>query len=137
MAAPRPTLGHYQGGSLTHLMLITCVLHIRPKGHREPCNEVRSLSLAKCLVGFEPGTFQFQSQRLNPLGHSSQRYALIFKGMLTFLHIVYSKNRTEAWRCCAAKKKQERYEKCGSNDDQSWHVTVRDCGSSCKRIYVL
>ena len=45
--------------------------------------------------------------------------------MLTFLHIVYSKNRTEAWGCCAAKKKQERYKKCGSHDDQSWHVTVR------------
>ena len=28
LAAPRPTLGHYQGGSLTHPMLITCVLHI-------------------------------------------------------------------------------------------------------------
>ena len=45
--------------------------------------------------------------------------------MLTFLHIVYSKNRTEAWGYCAAKKKQERYKKCGSHDDQSWHVTVR------------
>ena len=29
--------------------------------------------------------------------------------MLTFLHIVYSKNRTEAWGYCAAKKKEERY----------------------------
>ena len=27
--------------------------------------------------------------------------------MLTFLHIVYSKNRTEAWGFYAAKKKQE------------------------------
>ena len=34
-----------------------------------------------------------------------------------------------AWGDCAAKKKRERYKKCGSNDDQSWHVTVRECGS--------
>ena len=57
LAAPRPTLGHYRGGSLTHPMLITCVLHIRPEGHREPRNEVGSLSPAERLVGFEPGTF--------------------------------------------------------------------------------
>ena len=36
-----------------------CVLPIRPKGHQEPCSRVRSLSLAKCPAGFEPGTFQF------------------------------------------------------------------------------
>ena len=29
--------------------------------------------------------------------------------MLTFLHIVYSKNRTEDCGCCAAKKKQKIY----------------------------
>ena len=39
-AAPRPTLGHYRGGSLTHPMLITCVLHIRPEGHREVTNNI-------------------------------------------------------------------------------------------------
>ena len=73
LAAPRPTLGHYQGGSLSHPMLITCVLHIRPEGHQEPRNEVGSLTLAECLVGFEPGTFRFWSQRLNPLGDSALR----------------------------------------------------------------
>ena len=56
LAAPRPTLGHYRGGSLTHPMLITCVLHIRPEGYQEPRNEVGSLSRADRLVGFEPGT---------------------------------------------------------------------------------
>ena len=66
LAAPRPTLGHYWGGSLTHLMLITCVLHMRPKGDREPRNEVGSLSPAKHLVGFELGTFQSWLQHLNP-----------------------------------------------------------------------
>ena len=29
-----------------------------------------ALSLTECLVGFEPGTFQFWSQSLNPLDHS-------------------------------------------------------------------
>ena len=37
-AVPRPTLGHYRGDSLTHAMLITAFLHIRPEGHREPRN---------------------------------------------------------------------------------------------------
>ena len=37
-------------------MLITCVLHIRHEGHREPRNEVGSLSRTERLVGFEPGT---------------------------------------------------------------------------------
>ena len=69
MVAPQSTLGHYRGGSLTHPMLITCVLHIWPEGHREPRNEVGSLSPAEHIVGFEPGTFRFWSQCLNPLGH--------------------------------------------------------------------
>ena len=72
LAAPRPTLGHYRRDSLTHPMLIS-VLHFRPEGHREPRNEVGSLSPVECQVGTEPGTFQFLLQRLNPLGHSPQR----------------------------------------------------------------
>ena len=73
LAAPPPTLGLYRGGSLTHPMLITCVLHIRPEGHEELRNEVGSLSSAECLVEFEPGTFRFWSQRLHPLGDSPLR----------------------------------------------------------------
>ena len=38
-----------------------------PKDHRRLCHKVGSLSLANCLVGSEPGTFQFWLQRLNPL----------------------------------------------------------------------
>ena len=57
--------------------------------------------------------------------------------MLTFLHIVHSKNGKEAWGYYAATKKQERYKRCGSHDDQSWNVTVRECDSNYKRIYVL
>ena len=73
LVVPRPTLGHSQGDSLTNPMLITAFVHIRPEGHREPRNEVGSLSPAERLAGFEPGTFQFLLQRLNPLGHSPQK----------------------------------------------------------------
>ena len=66
LAAPRPTLDYYRGGSLTHPMLITAFLHIRPEGHREPCNEFGSLSPADRLVGFETGAFRFWLQRPNP-----------------------------------------------------------------------
>ena len=52
LAAPRPTSGHYRGDSLTHPMLITAFLHIRPEGHREPRSEVGSLSPAERLGFF-------------------------------------------------------------------------------------
>ena len=50
-----------------------CVLHFRPEGHWKPRNKVGSLSPAERLVGIELGTFRFLLQRLNPLGHLSQR----------------------------------------------------------------
>ena len=59
LAAPRPTSGHYRGDSLTHPMLLTAFVHVRPEGHREPRSEVGSLSPAERLAGFEPGTFRF------------------------------------------------------------------------------
>ena len=65
--APQPTLGHYLGDSLTHLIIITAFDRFWPKGHQKSCNKVGFLSLTKHLVGFEPGTFQFLLQRLNPL----------------------------------------------------------------------
>ena len=49
LPAPWPTLGHYWGGSPYHPMLIIAFSHIRPKGHREPRNEVGSLSPVECL----------------------------------------------------------------------------------------
>ena len=70
LAVPRPTLSHSQGNSLTNLMLITVFVQVRPEGHWEPRNEVGSLSPAERLAGFEPGTFRFLFQCLNPLGHS-------------------------------------------------------------------
>ena len=67
LAVPRPTLSHSQGDSLTNSMLMTAFVHVRPEDHRETCNEIGSLSLAECLAGFQPGTFQFWLQRLNRL----------------------------------------------------------------------
>ena len=64
-------------------MLITEFVHIRPKGHEEPHNEVGSLSPPECLAGFEPGTFQFLLQRLNPLGHSPQKSSQSTADLLT------------------------------------------------------
>ena len=67
MAAPLPTLGRGQPHPLD---VNHCVLYFRPEGHEEPRSDVGSLSPAERLVGFEPGTFRFSLQRLNPLGHS-------------------------------------------------------------------
>ena len=39
LAAPRPTLGYSQGGSLTNLMLITAFYPFRPEAQQEPRNE--------------------------------------------------------------------------------------------------
>ena len=57
LAAARPILGHSQGDSLTNPMLITAFYLCQPEDHREPRNKVGSLSPAKRLAGFEPGTF--------------------------------------------------------------------------------
>ena len=70
LSAPLPTLRHYRGNRLTHLMLITAFYLIRSEGHREPSDEVGSISPAEWVVGFELGTFRFQLQPFNPLGHS-------------------------------------------------------------------
>ena len=51
-------------------MLITAFRLLWPKVHRELCHKGRSLTLAKNLLGFEPGTFQFWSQHIDPLDHS-------------------------------------------------------------------
>ena len=74
LAVPRPTLDDSQGDSITNLMLIAVFLHVRPECHREPRNEVGSLSPVELPAGFELGTFQFWFQRLNPLGHFPLKY---------------------------------------------------------------
>ena len=85
MVAPRPTLSHYQGGSLTRLMLITCVFTCPARGS-PGASWVGSLSSAERLVLFEPETFRFWSQRLNPLVHSPQ------SGLVGILNRIF--------RCC-------------------------------------
>ena len=48
-------------------------LNFRSEGHREPPrSEAGFLSPAEHLVGFEPGTFRFLRQCLNPLDHSPE-----------------------------------------------------------------
>ena len=47
-------------------MLIIAYVKFRAKGQREPRNKVESLCPTQDLEGFEPGTFQFLSQRLKP-----------------------------------------------------------------------
>ena len=61
LAAPLPTLGHYWGDSLLHLILITAflVINIKPEGHLEFQDKSGSLSVAEQPVGFELGTFWF------------------------------------------------------------------------------
>ena len=56
---PRPTLDHNRGGSLTHPMLITVFLHIRPEDLWEPHNNVGSLSLTGHLgdLNWKPSDF--------------------------------------------------------------------------------
>ena len=99
LAAPQQTLGHYQGSSLTHTMLITAFLHIRLEGHPEPRNEVGSLSPVEHLVGFEPGTHQttltFKLQNFTL--HSFQKFLHLlvkkdvssFRHYISFLHTFY------------------------------------------------
>ena len=69
LAAPRPTLGHYRGDSLTHPMLITAFFYIFDPVTGSLVTRLGPLSPAEHLVGFEPGTFRLLLQRLNPLTH--------------------------------------------------------------------
>ena len=86
LASSRPTLGHYRGGSLTHLMLITCVFTYSARGSPGASWRVGSLNSAERLVGFQPETFRSWSQRLNPLVHSPQ------SGLVGILNWIF--------RCC-------------------------------------
>ena len=66
LAAPRPTLSHYRGDSLTHPMLITAFYIFEPKVTGSLATRFGSLSPAERLAEFEPGTFRFLLQRFNP-----------------------------------------------------------------------
>ena len=51
-------------------MLIIAYVKFRAEGHWDFGNEVGFLSPAERLVGFEPDTFRFLSERLDQLGHT-------------------------------------------------------------------
>ena len=73
-------------------MLITVFLHIWPKGHWEPRNEVESLSADERLGEFETGTFRFWLQHLNPLGHlllSTFIFAVLYDFIQTKINNMY------------------------------------------------
>ena len=57
LAVLKPTLCHWQGGSLTQLMIITTLFQVRPKVHREPRNEVCSQSFTERVSGIRTGNF--------------------------------------------------------------------------------
>ena len=86
-----PSFGHSQGDSFTNPMLITAFVQVWPKGHREPRNEVGSLSSTDRLLGFEPGTFRFWLEHLNPLGYCPKECSPI-------LHIQARKFGNGTWK---------------------------------------
>ena len=49
-----------------------CVLYFQPEDHRDPRNEVGSISPAKHIVGIEQGTFRLLPKHINPPGYSPQ-----------------------------------------------------------------
>ena len=59
-------MGQSQGDSLTNPMLITAFYHFEPEGHREPRNEVGSLSPAERLIGLNR---EHSSSNHNTLTH--------------------------------------------------------------------
>ena len=69
-----------------------CILHFQVKGHQEPQNKVGYLNPVEWLVGFEPGTFWFLLQCLNPLGHSPQQFPLDFPFIEYLLDSIYEKS---------------------------------------------
>ena len=66
MAAPRPALGHYQGDSQTHLMLITICL----TGNLITRSGLVSLA-SWAPIRVRTGNFPLRSYRLNLWGHSA------------------------------------------------------------------
>ena len=72
LTAPQPTLGHCQGGSLTHPMLITAFFHIWLKSHQEPRTEdfmkiVKSFDVSGLLMKVLVKQFKMKQSTLIPL----------------------------------------------------------------------
>ena len=66
LIAIRPTLGHWQGGSLTHPTLITTLFQARPERHGEPCNAVRFQSLTERISRIRAGNLPILSMTCYP-----------------------------------------------------------------------
>ena len=73
LTAPGQTLGHYQGGSLTHPMLITAFFTYLTQRSLGALQWVWVPKPSQPPSGF--WTFQFWSQHFNPLGHSPLYYS--------------------------------------------------------------
>lgn len=54
LASLQPTLGHYQGGTITHLMVSTELVHFQPECHWEPL--IGAACLSQGLLGLEQET---------------------------------------------------------------------------------
>ena len=70
LTVPRPTLGHYRGGNLTHSMFNHCVCTFSTRRSPRALQQGRVPTPGGAQSGVEPGTFRFLLQRLKPLGHS-------------------------------------------------------------------
>ena len=78
LAVLKQTLGHWQGGSLTHPILITAYYLIQPECHREPCNE----------AGFQTcGAKQSQNKSRRGLNKQKAPYPLSFSLLYTIKNI--------------------------------------------------
>ena len=62
LAALGATLGHWQGGSITHLMFVTTLFQIRLEGHGKPRNEVGPKSMTERISGLQASNHQFHHE---------------------------------------------------------------------------
>ena len=64
LAAPWPTLNHFQGANLTNPKLINAFYLIWPKGHKKPRSKAVCLGPTKHLVGLNWKPFNFNHNTL-------------------------------------------------------------------------
>ena len=66
IATMRPTLGHWQGCSLTYSVLITTLFQVQPEGYGEPSNGAESQSLTERISGIRARNLPIPSIRCYP-----------------------------------------------------------------------
>ena len=111
MAVPQPPVGHYQGNSLTHPMLIIAFYIFNPKVTGESCSEVGSPKPGWVSSGVWTRNLPILIQCLNPLGHSPQfmcssKYSLLLIFMqsnficnVTFISLESGSKILFVWSC--------------------------------------